>query len=150
MSVTSDLLTGIAQMIAGAGLGITYSPTGVYTSGQTGIFMKIMPAAPDRVVTLTAVNQGDDITDPFGQIMVQVRGRGLPNKPVDADDLLDGIFTILHGTKGLVFGSMTVDQCNRKVSIPMGADTSQRWERIDQYYLDASFPATANRPDGGW
>lgn len=149
MSVTSDLLTGIATMIAGASLGITYSPTGVYTASQTGVFMKIMPAAPDRVVTLTAVNQGDDITMPLGQIMVQVLGRGLPNKPVDVDDLLDGIFAILHGATNLAFGTVTVIQCNRKVSVPMGMDTSQRWTRADQYYLDVDFPPTSNRPDGG-
>lgn len=151
MSATSDLLAGIAQMIAGAGLGITFNAGGVYTAGQTGVFMKIMPAAPDRVVTLAAVIQGDDVSMPLGQIMVQVRGRGLPNRPVDVDDLLDSIFGVLHGTTNLVFGSVTVIQMNRRVSVPMGMDDSKRWERIDQYYLDVDFPATTNRPEqGSW
>lgn len=151
MSDTSDLLTGIATMIAGAGLGITYSPAGTYLASQTGIFMKIMPATPDRVVTLTAVNQGDNITMPLGQVMVQVRGRGIAGNPVDVDDLLDSIFNILHGTTNLTFGGLTVIQMNRKVSVPMGMDDSKRWERVDQYYLDVSTPPTALRPaSGSW
>lgn len=151
MSVTTDLLEGIAGMIAGAGLGVTFSPTGVYTASQTGVFMMMMPAAPDRVVTLTAVNQGDDISMPLGQVMVQVRGRGLPNRPTDVVKLLDDIFDVLHGATNLVFGSATVIQMNRKVSVPMGMDDSKRWERADQYYLDVDFPATTNRPvQGSW
>ncbi|MCU1408464.1 MAG: hypothetical protein JWM23_544 [Microbacteriaceae bacterium] len=151
MSVTSDLLNGLAQMIAGADLGVSFTPSGVYTSGQTGVFMKIMPAAPDRVVTLAAVPQGDDISMPLGQVMVQIRGRGLPNRPVDVDDLLDGIFGVLHGATNLVFGSVTVIQMNRRVSVPNGMDDLKRWERIDQYYLDVDFPPTPNRPEqGSW
>ena len=148
MSATSDLLTGIATMSAAAGVG-TYSPSGVYTAGQTGIFMKVMPANPDRVIVLTAVNQGDDISNPFGQIMVQARFRGLPGQPLDVDDLADSFFSIFHGTTGLVFGTMGAVQMNRKVSVPNGMDDLKRWERIDQYYLDVDFPLTANRPAGG-
>lgn len=149
MSVTSDILTGVATLIAGAGLSISYNADGRYTGSQTGIYMKTSPPAPDRIVVLTAVNQGDDITMPLGQVMVQVKGRGLPNKPLDVDDLLDGIFVRLHGTTNLTFGTTTVIQCNRRVSVPMGEDDRKRWERIDQYYLDVDFPATNNRPAGG-
>ncbi len=148
MSVTTDLLNGIAAMSAAAGVG-TYSPAGMYTAVQTGIFMKIMPATPDRVIVLTAVNQGDNITDPFGQIMVQARFRGLPGQPLDVDELGDSFFDIFHGTTGLVFASMGAVQMNRKVSVPNGMDDLKRWERIDQYYLDVAFPPTVNRPAGG-
>ena len=150
MSTTGDLVDGIAGIIFAAGLA-TFNPNGVYQSNQTGIFEKIMPAAPDRVITLTAVYQGDDVTMPLGQVMVQVRGRGVPNKPRDVDDLLDPIFNILHGATYLTFGSVTVIQMNRRVSTPMGMDDSKRWERVDQYYLDVDFPATTNRPaQGSW
>ena len=151
MRDTGDLLTGIATMIAAGGLGVTYNAAGTYTAAQTGLLMKVMPATPDRVVTLTAVNQGDSITMPAGQVMVQVRGRGNPGQPVDVDDLLDSIFLILHGTKNLVFGGVTVIQMNRRVSVPMGMDDSKRWERVDQYYLDVSTPPSALRPaSGSW
>lgn len=149
MSVTTDLLEGIAGMIVAGVAGTTYNPSAATVNG--GILLKFMPASPDRVITLTAVFQGDDITMPLGQVMVQVRGRGLPNRPTDVDDLLDSIFTVLHGTTNLTFGSVTVIQMNRKVSVPMGMDDSKRFERVDQFYLDLDFPASANRPaQGSW
>lgn len=149
MSVTTDLLEGIAGMIVAGVAGTTYNPSAATVNG--GILLKFMPASPDRVITLTAVFQGDDITMPLGQVMVQVRGRGLPNRPTDVDDLLDDIFAVLHGTTNLVFGSVTVIQMNRKVSVPMGMDDSKRFERVDQFYLDLDFPASANRPaQGSW
>jgi hypothetical protein len=149
MSVTSDLLTGLAVKLAAAGLGITWSPSGVYTAGQTGAWMKILPAAPDRAVVLNAVVQGDDISIPLSRVMVQVRGRGLPNKPLDVDDLMDSISDVLHGSTNLTFGTVHVTQMNRLISIPNGMDDMKRWERIDQYYLDVDVPPTANRPAGG-
>ena len=149
MSTTTDLLTGLAGMIAGAGLGITYNQAGAYTAGQTGIFMKIMPATPDRVVTLTLVPRRDDITMPYGQAMVQVRGRGLPNNPLDIDSLLDSIFDILHGTKDLTFGTAHVTQMNRESSVPNGMDDAKRWERFDAYAIDLDVPPTVLRPAGG-
>lgn len=151
MSDTSDLLTGLATMIANAGLGVTYNESGTYTSGETGMFLKVAPAAPDRVVTLTAVNQGDSVTLPAGQVMVQILGRSLPGNPVDVDDLLDSIKTVLHGTTNLVFGGVTVIQMNRKTSVPMGMDDAKRWSRADQYYLDVSTQPTALQPaSGSW
>lgn len=150
MSDTTDLLTGLAAMIAAAGLGIDYDPEAVYTSDQTGIVMKAMPAAPDRVVTLNAVWQGDNVAIPAGQCMVQVRGRGLPGQPLDVDELLDSIKPILHGATGLVFGGVTVDQMYRKVRAPLGADASKRWECVDQYYLDVATQPTALQPASGW
>ncbi|MDQ0894426.1 phage tail terminator protein [Agromyces ramosus] len=150
MSNTTTLLTGLAAMIAGAGLGIAWNPAGTYPVGQTGIFMKIMPQSPDRVVTLNCVWAGDDITMPSSQPMVQIRGRGIPNRPLDVDDLLDPISDLLHGATSLVFGGVTVVQMNRRVVAPMGMDdASKRWERADQYYLDVDVPPTINRPQGG-
>jgi hypothetical protein len=148
LSAITDLLNGIATMSATAGVGV-YDPAAVYTTGQTGIFMKVMPATPDRVIVLTAVNQGDSISDPFGQVMVQARFRGLPGQPLDVDVLADSFFDIFHGTTGLVFGSVGAVQMNRKVSVPMGMDDLKRWSRVDQYYLDVAFPPTVNRPPGG-
>lgn len=145
--VTTDILEGIAALIVAGVPGTSYNPAAPTVNG--GILLKLMPASPDRVITLAAVVQGDEISMPRGQVMVQVRGRGLPNRPTDVDDLLDSIFPVLHGTTNLVFGSLTVIQMNRRVSVPMGMDDSKRWERADQYYLDVDFPPTINRPDAG-
>ncbi|WP_200930842.1 hypothetical protein, partial [Microbacterium sp. Leaf351] len=69
----------------------------------------------------------------------------------DVDDLLDPIFTVLHGLTGITVGSQTVIQCLRRISAPMGTDQSKRWERADQYYLDVDAPPTDLRPErGAW
>ncbi len=150
MGTTTDLLNGIAAKIAAEVTPtIVWNPNAVYTAGQTGVFMKFMPTTPDRVVVLTAVNQGNDLTMPTGQQMVQVRGRSLPNRPTDVDDLLDSIMDVLHGATNLIFGTVTVMQMNCKVSVPMGMDELKRWERVDQYYLDVATPPTALRPTSG-
>jgi hypothetical protein len=148
MGATRDLLNGLAGMITAAGIGVL-NTNGVYAANDTGLIMLVMPASPDRVIVLNAVSQGDDITMPLGQVMVQVRVRGLPNNPLDALDLSDSIFAILHGTKDLTFGSVHVIQMNRRVNVPMGQDAAKRSEFVDQYYLDVDAPATANRPVGG-
>lgn len=149
MGVTTDLLEGIAGMIVAGVPGTSYNPSA--PTVNNGILLKRMPPSPDRVIVLTAVYQGDDITMPLGQVMVQVRGRGLPNRPTDVDDLLEDIFPVLHGVTKRTFGTVTIIQMNRKVSVPMGTDANMRDERIDQYYLDVDFPPTTNRPEqGSW
>lgn len=149
MAATKELLTGIAELLAGAGLGLSWNPAGVYAAGQTGIFMMVMPATPNRVVTLALVSNSDDVTMPLGQKMLQVRGRGLPNDPLDVGELLDPIFDVLHNRPTFTIGGQTVIQMNRQVSAPMGQDDARRFERADQYYLDVDAAPTANRPVGG-
>ena len=150
MSETSDILKGAAALIAAAGIG-TYNETGAYTAGQTGIYQMVVPDAPDRIITLTWTNQGDNITDPSGQGMLQVRGRGLPGQPMDVGDLLDSIRDILHGRTNLVFGTTTIVQINRRIVAPLGQDDSKRWSRADQYYADIAVAPTAVRPAyGNW
>jgi hypothetical protein len=149
VSVTTDLLDGLASMIAAADIGVSYTPNGVYAASQTGVYMKILPAKPDRSVSLTAVVIGDNITLPTGRQMVQVRCRGAANRPLDVDDLADNIFDVLHGTTNLTFGVAHVTQMNRQISVPMGMDDSKRWERVDQYFLDVDSPPTTLRPKSG-
>lgn len=149
MGATRDLLTGLAQMINDSGIAV-YDPSGVYTAGQTGIIFKNVPTTPDRVVVLTAVPFTDLTMVPAGLVLVQVRTRGLPNNPLDVDDLGDAVFDLLQGLRDQTFGTVHIIQCLRKSSVPMGQDSSKRWERVDHMYTDLDFPATVNRPSGGW
>lgn len=151
MTATSDILTGVAQLIAGAGIA-TWNPNGVYTLSQTGILMKIMAdgaGVPDRVVVLNLVPLTDDISLPLGRSMLQVAGRGIRNQPLDVDALMDPIFDLLHGRTGDVFGTVTVVQMFRTSSVPMGEDALTRSERADKYFLDVAAAPTALRPAGG-
>jgi hypothetical protein len=151
VTATSDILTGIAQLIAGASLA-TWNPSGTYTTNQTGILMKIMAdgaGVPDRVVVLNLVPLTDEISNPRSRKMLQIAGRGVRNQPLDVDALMDPIFDLLHGRKGDIFGSVTVMQMFRTSSVPMGEDALVRSERADKYYLDIADVPTALRPAGG-
>lgn len=146
MSHTTDLLHGLAQMLADAGV-VTYNSDGTpYTAGQTGLFFKDMPPDPDRVVVLTPFGANSDqplIT--LGHQPVQVRCRGTAD-PLDVDTLADAVFTVLHGATNLTFGSVHVVQILRTNSIPLGMDEqSLRWERSDNYGIDVDLPASTYR-----
>lgn len=147
VSPQNDVIDGIAQLIAGAGLA-TYNPVGVYTAGQTGILMKAVTPTPDRIVTLTAYQVSDNVTLSETRFGVQVRLRGTAD-PRDVDELGDGIFSVLHGLTGVTFGTVFAEQILRQSSITLGQDASKRWERADAYYVDAALPPTNNRPNGG-
>lgn len=149
MGATRDLLTGLAQMIHDNGIGV-YNPTGVYSPAQTGIIFKNVPTTPDRVIVLTAVPLTDMTMIPVGKMLVQVRTRGIPNDPLDTDDLGDAVFDLLQGLMNLTLGATHIIQCLRNSSVPMGQDSSKRWERVDHMYMDIDYPPTVNRPENGW
>jgi hypothetical protein len=146
-SPTLDLLDGIGQTLAAAGLvtyplatGATYAPT------DTALAFARMPADPDRCVVLTDYAATDAAANPWSQIRVQLRTRGLPNRPDDVWALRDGIYALLQSVAGLTFGSVTVAQCLRVSSIPMGQDANLRFMYADNYAFDVQVPATVNRP----
>jgi hypothetical protein len=147
MSITLDLLDGIGQLLAGAGLVRYPLPAGTaYASGDTGLALARTPAEPDRCVTLTDYTLSDDAGNPWSQIRVQVRTRGLPNRPDDVWALRDGIYTLLQSQQAVTFGTVTVAQFLRVSSIPMGQDSNMRFEYADNYSCDVQVPATATRP----
>jgi len=148
-TATRDLLVGFAQMLNDSGIGV-YNPSGVYTPTQTGIVFKTVPQGPDRCIILTVVPLIDSVEIPMGKTLLQVRTRGLPNQPLDVEDLGDACFDLLQNIKNLTMGSTHIIQCLRNSSVPMGQDNSKRWERVDHMYIDLDYPPTVNRPDNGW
>lgn len=147
MSVTNDLLDGLAQMLAAAGVGVYHPDGSGYAANETGILFKLLPPSPDRVIVLTAFGANSDqprIT--LGNQPVQLRFRGGPD-PRDVDLIGDAAFTVLHGAEDLWFGSVHVIQILRTNSIPLGQDEQDsRWQRGDNYSLDVDYPTSANRP----
>lgn len=152
MSYTQDILTGYAQALATAGVGV-FTTTGAYQTTDTGIFLKIMPdgdGVPDRCVVLNLIPMVDDPAGPWGQVMMQVAFRGVRNDPLDVDVLADAAFNTLQGRTGDMFGDTTVTQLLRKGAVPMGQDTQGRYTRADKYFADYSTTPTPQRPAGGW
>lgn len=152
MTVTRDLLTGYAALIATAGIGV-WNPSGVYRTTDTGIYVKTMPdgdTIPDRCVVLNVIPLTDDVSIPAARVLIQVAGRGARGNPFDVDDLLDPIFDLFQGRTGDTFGTTRVIQLFRNGSVPMGQDTQARWTRADKYFADIDVAATTLRPDGGF
>jgi hypothetical protein len=146
MSYTTDLLVGVAQQIAAAGLGV-YNPTGVYASTDTAIVFKNVPISPDRCIVLNVYGTGapEDPQTAVSQLGLQVRCRGLANPVMDVNDLADSIFLLLQGQKHQQYGTVHANQIRRNSSVPIGQDSNKRQEHADNYYVDCDMPNGTNR-----
>lgn len=142
MGFETDLLTGIAQLLATASIG-TWRATGVYTASETGIVLDNVPATPDRIITLSDYTVSDDSTLSDSVIGVQVRTRWVGQNPSLVKDLDGLIFDLLHGmpSKTLV-GGVHVVSCFRNSGASLGQDANTRWMRSSNYYLTVHRPST--------
>ncbi|MFF2621300.1 minor capsid protein [Oerskovia jenensis] len=140
MGFTSDLLTGLAEHLTHAGLGLTWRPTGVYAASETGILLQTVPPTPDRVVVLapypvTAGARSDVVQG------VQVRCRAAPGSPTPVFDLDDAIYRVLHGAEHLRLGPVLVAHAWRASATPLGPDQNRRHETSSNYYLTTAHPS---------
>lgn len=138
----TNLLTGIAQLIVGAGLGV-WRDTGAYAAGDTAIVLDTVPATPDRVITLTDYVVSDDpsLSDSIIGVQVRTRWGGADPRPVKE---LDGaIFALLHGMPARTLtGGVKVVSCFRNSGVSMGQDSNNRWGRSSSYYTRVHRPST--------
>jgi hypothetical protein len=149
VSNDADIMRGIAQRLHDAGLGL-YDPTGAaYTDPMTlpAIVFKEMPDVPDRVICITAYTIAGQPAMPLDTPSLQIRTRGAPDAAFDCDDIAGAVFDNLHGATRIPLGTVTAVQILQRSSIPMGIDSNRRWERSDNYAIDANVPTTSNRPD---
>jgi hypothetical protein len=145
MGYTTDLLTGIAELLDAAGAG-TWNPTGVYAADDTGITLTVIPAQPERIVCLTAYPVDDSEPGSTDVVTgVQVRFRA-GRDPRDVEDMADAVYDQLQGLAQQRIGGVPVAQMWRQSSALWGADSNGRWERSDNYYVQAS-RATAHNTD---
>jgi hypothetical protein len=142
MTWTADLMTGIAEHLHAEGAG-TWNPTGVYTAGQTGIYIAVMPpgsttsSSLDRAIVLTDYdpNGGNQAGDVFPRL--QVRCRGIRNDPLSVVAIKDAVRDALEGLQSVTFGTVTVSGINHTSGAPMGIDGNGRHERSDNYEIQA-------------
>lgn len=138
---SNTLLTGLATYLQAAGIG-TWSPTGAYATGQTGIVLGAVPQFPDAIITLTAYSVDDSPTLSDSTIGVQVRTRCGGQDPRPVDDLADSIYMLLHGmTNVTLTGGVRVVQCLRQSAVSLGVDQNNRWMHSANYYLDVWRPS---------
>ncbi len=144
MGWDTDLLSGLAELLDTAGVA-DWATTGVYSDGQTGIYIAATPPKPDRAVCLTGYPVTEMVQLPDVTYAVQVRTRAGPD-PRDVSDLDALIFDQFHGLAQVTFGAAHVVQMWRQSSAPMGRDSNDRIEWSSNYYLNAVRP-TAHRPE---
>ena len=135
---TSRLIAGAAQHLDDLGIGV-YRPTGAYTADEIGIFQRVIPPTPDRVITLATYV----IASPVGladfTTGLQVRIRATVDPRV-CDDLGDAIFDAWDSAAGLRWSLIPIVQIYRQSSASLGQDGNDRWESSHNYYVEAMRP----------
>lgn len=139
MGYTRDLVTGIAALLADAGLGV-YDPDGIYSEGMQAITYGAMPEEPTRVICLTTYQVEDTgLPDVITGMQVRMREGLDPNAVLDLADL---VRDELHGRERLKFGATNVGLIWRESEGPMGQDPHGREEISATYYIRATRPSS--------
>lgn len=144
MTVATDytrLFTeGFAQLLADAGLGLTWQSSGVYAPTDTGIYIGTLPpdvagsSNPGWAVTLFPYPLGDDpaLSDTTTGLQIRTRGPGEDVRDVWSlddriADYLLGLFSFTLPT-GVLVASLT-----RSSSGSLGQDDARRWQWASSY-----------------
>lgn len=141
---TSRLLTGLAEHLQAAGIGV-WRASGVYQASEVGIVIRGIPTSPDRIITLApyVVAGPAGLADVTQGVQIRVRGT---KDPRVAEDLADSIFDALDSAHGLTWSGVPIVQVYRQSYAALGADANGRWETSSNYYVEAMRP-TSNRTD---
>lgn len=130
-----QLMAGIAQLLEGSGVG-AWQDAGVYPAGTVlPIYIRAVPAAPDRLITVSHY--------PVAQVAwtvdtvegIQVRNRGPADDPRPADDDADAIRAALDGLEHVDVGGVRVSLIQWQSGAPMGQDSNRRWEMTQNFYV---------------
>jgi len=140
VNFTIDLLFGVAEFIADAGIAV-WRPDGPYVaSDQVPIALRSVPAAPDRVLTLSSYGVDDEVELTDTTQGLQVRSRGTTD-PRTVDGPPDAVFDVLHGLRGVDLNGVHLVLARRVSWTPLGADQNGRHERSDNYHLRVIRPS---------
>lgn len=139
----SDLLLGIAALLDGQSVA-TYRDGTAYAAGETAIVFGELPSTPDRAIALALYNgPADEVTQNLSHPRLQLMFRGSPGLPLDAGDLADAAFGVLHGITHRDYGLAHLVQSLRVTAVPLGVDGNRRTMRADNYQLDVNTPHSA-------
>ena len=140
MSVFKQLTVGVAEALAGAGLG-TWSPTAALPASSTGIVVQRVPSSPDRLIVLSPYSIDDDATFADSTVGMQIRLRQARGGYLAMLDLEDAIFDLLHGRRDSTFGGVLVQTVTRRSSTSLGDDEQERPSWSSNYYFDLHDPS---------
>lgn len=134
MGFNSDIFDGLAKLLQSANIA-AYKPTGVYAANETAITFGVTPDKPDRNITITTYPVADaDLTTVTLGVQFRMRaGRD----PRDLENLSDSVYDLLHNKRHFQLNSVHVELAWRQSAAWLGQDSSQRMERVDNFYLHA-------------
>lgn len=141
MGWTTDLLGGLATRLATLD-GVEWHPDGTpYDPGDVAIILRGIPQQPDKLITLAAYPRDDNrhrgMADHDTAVQIRVRG---DQDSRTCDDLADAIFTELDSLAGVTLGGVPLVQMWRQSYTSLGQDANGRWERSENYYVEAMRP----------
>lgn len=150
MGWTNNLLVGLAEELAARGVA-RWQPTGAYAAtGLPPVFLRALGDRPDAAVSLAAYGDPDYEDAGLSDVVQGVQIRTRAATPDACDDLADAIWDVLHGAEMLRLGTgaaqVATTLIRRRSTAALGRDAAGRFERVDNYYVNASRP-NANRPD---
>ena len=139
-----EMVEALAVIFTDLGVG-TYSPS-TPTTAEPLLTLMNVPSSPNQLVTLSIYGQVEQhVSIAIGTMSLQVRTRSRPNMWRDCAKAASKVFEFLQGKEGLMLGSIHCPSIERSSFAWLGQDTSQRWERTDNYNIMVDLPATANR-----
>lgn len=144
-TLLNDLCAGIAEYLAAADIGLTYSADGSYTAAQTGITIMVVPPTPNRLVVLTPSPLGDDPTLTDSTVGLQIRTRSAAADPRDVLALDDAIADQLLGNFPLPLSTgVQIISLVRASAVSLGQDdaTPPRWGWSSNYRLTVYRPGS--------
>ncbi|MFF3310480.1 minor capsid protein [Streptomyces sp. NPDC002952] len=137
MNLTASLTTGVAELLAGEGLG-NYDEDTVIADPDTGIFLGTTPASPDRAIGITPYPVLDD--DTTNQITgMQLRMRA-GHDLAAVTDLADAVKDVLHHRRHYVVRGVHVELSWRQSQAWIGQDEHGRMELTSNYYFRTDRP----------
>lgn len=150
MGWTNNLLVGLAEELAARGV-VRWQPTGAYAAaGAPPVFLRALGDRPDAAVALAAYGDPDYEDAGLNDVVQGVQIRTRAKTPDAVEDLADQIWDELHGAEMLRLGTgaaaVATTLIRRRSTAALGRDAAGRFERVDNYYVNASRP-NANRPD---
>jgi hypothetical protein len=141
---TTNLLTGIAEHLYAAGVGV-WSPSTPPAADDVLIVHTAFPSVPDQVVCLTAypVSVAAGLTDAVVGVQVRCRGSRNPRASLDLDDAVtDALNGLRRATLGTAPDDVVVSQIHWQSSTPLGPDSNGRYERSTNFYVQVNRPGT--------
>jgi hypothetical protein len=135
---STKLVTGIAELLAAAGVG-EWAPNTVRTGTPVPwITLSNMPETPDQVICLTPYDAGQAsaMTDTIPAVQVRTRGDRVSGTSLD---LQDAVYDVLHGRRRTLLGTapnqIQIVQALRRNVGQLGPDALSRWEWSATYDL---------------